>query len=53
MGSSWGRGVREGTAPQGARNRSSQCSASEEAAWRRRKKEAQIGRDEEGLARTE
>jgi hypothetical protein len=53
MGSAWERGVREGPAPQEARKISSQCSAREEATWRRKKKEGQIGRDEEGPARTE
>ncbi len=52
MGSAWGRGVREGPAPQEAR-KSSQCSAREEATWRRKKKEGQVGRDEEGPARRE
>ncbi len=54
MGPSWGRGVRgEGLAPQEARKISSQCSAREEATWRRKKKEGQVGRDEGGQEQTE
>jgi hypothetical protein len=37
MGSAWGRGEREGPAPQEARKISSQCSAGEEATWRKDK----------------
>jgi hypothetical protein len=48
-----GRGVREGPAPQEARKISSQCSEREEATWRRKNKEEQVGHDEEGPARTE
>jgi hypothetical protein len=50
MGSAWGRGVREGPAPQNAREISSQGSARKEATWRRKRKEAGVGRDEEGPA---
>jgi hypothetical protein len=39
MGSAWGRGVREGPAPQEAEKISSQHSARKEATWRRKKKE--------------
>jgi hypothetical protein len=53
MGSAWGRGVREGPAPQKAREISSQCSVREEATWRRKKKEGQVGHDEEGQVQTE
>jgi hypothetical protein len=53
MGSAWGRGVREGLSPQKARKISSQRSVREEATWRRKRKEGQVGRDEEGPARTE
>jgi hypothetical protein len=52
MGSAWGRGQREGLAPQKARKISSQRSARKEAA-EGKKKEGQVGRDEEGPARTE
>jgi hypothetical protein len=50
MGSAWGRGVREGPAPQNAGEISSQRSAMKEATWRRKKKEAGVRRDEEGPA---
>jgi hypothetical protein len=53
MGSAWGRGVREGPAPQEARKISSQCSAREEATWRRKKKEGRVEHDEEEPVRTE
>ncbi len=53
MGSALVRGVREDPALQKAGKISSQCSARKEAKWRRKKKEGQVGRDEEGLARTE
>jgi hypothetical protein len=53
MGSAWGRGVREGPAPQKAGKISSQSSARKEVTWRRKKKEGQVGRDEEGPVRTE
>ncbi len=53
MGSAWGRGVREGLAPQKVGKISSQRSARKEVTWRRKKKEEQVGRDEEGPARTE
>jgi hypothetical protein len=51
-GASLGKGG-EGPAPQEARKISSQCSAREEATWRRKKKEGQVGRDEGGPERTE
>jgi hypothetical protein len=38
MGSAWGRGVREGLAPQETRKISSQCPARTETTWRRRGK---------------
>jgi hypothetical protein len=38
MGSAWGRGVREGPAPQEVGKISSQSSARAEAAWRRKKR---------------
>jgi hypothetical protein len=47
MGSALGRGVREGPAPQKGGKISSQCSVRKEAAWRK-KKEGQVGLDEEG-----
>jgi hypothetical protein len=47
-GSAWGRGVREGPAPQKTRKMSSQCSARAETTWRRKKRTGQVGRDEEG-----
>jgi hypothetical protein len=47
------RGVREGPAPQEARKISSQCSAKAEATWRRKKRNGQVRRDEEGPVRTE
>jgi hypothetical protein len=50
MGPAWGRGVREGPALQKARKISSQRSARKEATGRRKKKEGQVGHDEEGLA---
>ncbi len=53
MGSPWGMAVREGPAPQKAGKISSQRSARKEATWRRKKKEEQVVRDEEGPARTE
>jgi hypothetical protein len=53
MGSAWGRGLREGPAPQKAGKISSQCLARNEATWRRKKKEGQVVRDEEGPAQTE
>jgi hypothetical protein len=43
-------GEREGPAPQNAGEISSQRSAMKEATWRRKKKEAGVGRDEEGPA---
>jgi hypothetical protein len=53
MGSALGKGVRESPAPQKAGKISSQRSARKEATWSRKKKEGQVGRDEEGPARTE
>jgi hypothetical protein len=54
MGSAWGRGVREGLAPQNAGEISSQRSARKEAtSWRRKKKEEGIGHDQEGPVPTE
>ncbi len=47
MGSTCGRGVREGLALQEARNISSQCSARAEATWRRKKRDEQVRHDEE------
>ncbi len=47
MGSTWGRGVREGPVPQEARKISSQCSARAEETWRRKKRNERVGRDEE------
>jgi hypothetical protein len=47
MGSSWGRGVREGPAPQEARKISSQCSARAEATWGIKKRNKRVGGDEE------
>jgi hypothetical protein len=53
MGSVWGRAVRERPAPLRARKINSQCSAREEAAWRKKKKEGRVGHDEEALEQTE
>jgi hypothetical protein len=53
MGSAWGKGVREGLAPQEAREISSQCSTRAETTWTRTRRNGQFGRDEEGSARTE
>ncbi len=53
MGSAWGRGVREGPAPQIAGEISSEHSARKEATWRRKRKEEGVGRDEEGPVPTE
>jgi hypothetical protein len=52
-GVSLGEGVREGLAPKKAEKINSQRSARKEATWRRKKKEGQVGHDEEGPARTE
>jgi hypothetical protein len=48
-----GEGVREGQAPQGAEEISSQLPARKEATWGRKKKEGRVGRDEGGLVCTE
>ncbi len=53
MGSAWGKGVREEPAPQEAGKISSQCTARAEATWRGKKRNGQVGRDEEGPAQTE
>ncbi len=45
--------MRERPAPLRARKITSQCSAREEAAWRKKKKEGQVGHDEEAPERTE
>jgi hypothetical protein len=42
-----GEGVREGPAPQRARKISSQCSTRAESTLRRKKRNVQVGRDEE------
>ncbi len=47
MGSTWGRGIREGLVPQEARKISSQFSARAEATWRRKKRNERVGHDEE------
>jgi hypothetical protein len=51
--SAWGKGAREGPAPQKAGKISSQCSAKAGTTWARMRKTGQVGRDEEGSARTE
>ncbi len=53
MGSAWGRGVREGPAPQEVEKISSHHPARKEATGRMKKKEGRVGRDEEGPACTE
>jgi hypothetical protein len=53
MGSAWGRGVREGPAPQNKEEISIQRSARKEATWRRKKKEEGVRHDEEGPVPTE
>ncbi len=53
MGSALGRGVREGPAPQEAKEKSSQGSARAGTTWTRTRKAGQVGRDEEGSAQTE
>ncbi len=50
-GVSLGEGVREGPLPR--KKISSQCSARAETTWRRKKRNGQVGHDEEGPARTE
>jgi hypothetical protein len=52
-GVSLGVGSEGGPAPQEAREISSKCSAWAETTWTRTRKDGQIGRDEEGSARTE
>jgi hypothetical protein len=52
-GAAWGMGVREGPAPQEAREISKQCSTRAETTWTRTRRKGQVGRDEEGSARTE
>ncbi len=42
-GSAWGKGAREGPAPQEAGKISSQCSMRAEATWTRARKDGQIG----------
>ncbi len=53
MGSARGRGVREGAAPQEAREISSQRSTRAGTTWTRTRRSEQIGHDEEGSAHTE
>ncbi len=53
MGSAWWRGGEGGPGPQEARMISSWCSARAETTWRRKRRNAQDGGDEEGSARTE
>jgi hypothetical protein len=53
MGSAWGRGVREGPAPQEAGKISSQCSAEAGTTWPMTRKTNQVGHDEGGSPRTE
>jgi hypothetical protein len=53
MGSAWGRGAREGPAPQKTGKISNQRSARKEATWKRKKKEGGVGHDEEGPVPTE
>jgi hypothetical protein len=52
MGSACGRGAREGPAPQEAGKISSQCSARAGETWSRKKRNRQVGYEEEGLVRT-
>ncbi len=53
MGSAWGKGAREGPAPQEAGEISSQGSTRAEKTWTRMRKAGQVGCDEEGSAQTE
>ncbi len=53
MGSTRGKGVREGQAPQTRREISSQLLVRKEATWSRRKKERRVRHDEEDPACTE
>jgi hypothetical protein len=53
MGPAWGRGVKEGPGPQEEGKISSQCSERAEATMRRKRRNRQVGHDEEGSARTE
>jgi hypothetical protein len=46
-------GMREGPAPQEAREINSQCSTRAETTWRRTRRNGKVGCDEEGSARTE
>jgi hypothetical protein len=52
-GVSSGEGGEGGPGPQGAEKISSLLPTRKEATWRRKKKEGQVGRDEEGTACTE
>jgi hypothetical protein len=53
MGSAWGRGVREGPAPPGSSEDKQSALSEGRGNMEKEKKEGQVGRDEEGPARTE
>jgi hypothetical protein len=53
MGLAWGKGLREGSAPQEVGKISSQCPTKAGTTWVRTRKTNQVGRDEGGSAQTE